>query len=121
MRYEEPPSLDREEVEAVLAGDDASRIPGVLVGAAFDADEPSWVLAWCERLSTHPDVWVRRICATCVGHLARIHGELDEETAVRVLRALAADPACRGTVEDALSDLQVFTGRDLAARVGVGG
>jgi hypothetical protein len=67
-------------------------------------------------LATHlcsRDPWVRGVAATCVGHVARIHGALDTARLLPLLRSLAADPQTAGRVSDALGDIEVFIGRDV--------
>jgi hypothetical protein len=47
-----------------------------------------------------------------LGHLARIHGQLDLERVEPRLRELRADPEVAGSAEDALDDIERFMGTD---------
>jgi hypothetical protein len=79
--------------------------------ASHDSD---WrcVQEHCLRLTAAVDPAVRRVAATCLGHLARIHGQLDLERVGPRLRDLRADPEVSGSAEDALDDIQRFMGTD---------
>lgn len=73
---------------------------------------PDWARA--ERLAhehlDHPDVWVRRNAATSLGHIARVHGQLDVPTALRVLQALREDPEVTDWADAALDDFEMYLG-----------
>jgi hypothetical protein len=46
--------------------------------------------------------------ATCIGHLARIHGTIDRAVVDPVLARLATDPEVAAAVGDARSDFGIF-------------
>ncbi|PYC73334.1 hypothetical protein C7C45_06510 [Micromonospora arborensis] len=79
-----------------------------MVGLALhDAD---W--RWCQdfylRVLDHPEEDVRATAAICLGHLARIHHQLDTDIVLPALRARLRDPEVGGTVEDAIADIEQF-------------
>ena len=75
----------------------------------FESDR-RWVQSQCLKFARHNDSFVRGVAATCLGHLARIHGVIDEDEVVPVLRQLLrdSDPDTRGKAQDALSDFSAF-------------
>ncbi len=107
-RYVEPDPRPRALLERQLNDANPEVVIHALLSAAYHDPDAGWVEAHCRRLAGHPDVWVRRNAAACLGHLARIHRTLDLASALPVLERLAADPETRGWAEDALSDLRVF-------------
>ena len=104
--------LTRERAAEILRGGDPVAMAHALVAIALNEPDRRWVQAECTRLSTHADANLRRLSAVCIGHLGRLHGEVDRAAAESLLRRLAADPDAevRGGVEDALGDLEVFLG-----------
>ena len=51
----------------------------------------------------------RSLAATCLGHVARVYRELDEERVVAALhRARQERPHMRATVANALDDIRIF-------------
>ena len=52
------------------------------------------------ELIDHEDRQVRILAATCLGHLARVYGQLDEDRVVPVLRRVGATAA--------LGDIEIF-------------
>jgi hypothetical protein len=61
----------------------------------------------------HADENVARVATLCLGHLARIHGELDLHCVLPHLHRQKRDrPALAGTVDDVLEDISMFIHRD---------
>lgn len=48
------------------------------------------------------------LAATCLGHIARVHGRLDEDKVVVALRERLSDKEIVGRVVDALEDIEMF-------------
>ena len=112
LHYDEPEAMDRAEAEAVLRGQDPTAICEALVRVALHDPDWAWVQEHCLRLTAATDPEVRGVAATCLGHLARIHGMLDLIRVEPTLRQLRRDPEVRGHAEDALDDIQQFMGTD---------
>ncbi len=58
--------------------------------------------------SRHEDQNVRSVSATCFGHLARIHRQLDLEMVLQRLVEMRSDPPVASAAEDALEDIKFF-------------
>jgi HEAT repeat protein len=78
------------------------------VALAYHDSDVGWVQDLCLSLLADHDPGVRGTAALCLGHLARIHGTLDLHRVVPALKALLNDPEVRGTVMDAMDDIQIF-------------
>jgi hypothetical protein len=104
--------MDRAAVESTLRGSDSTAICRALVAAALHDPDWAWVQEHCLRLLAAPNSDVRGVAATCLGHLARIHGTLDQDRVEPKLRELRKDPDVGGRAEDALDDIQKFMGTD---------
>ena len=83
-------------------------ITDALVRVALNDPDWQWVQGKCLTFLDSPVSDVRRLAVTCLGHLARIHGELDREKVVRLLNKLRHDDQIGGSVEDALEDIEKF-------------
>ncbi|TQJ26143.1 HEAT repeat protein [Micromonospora sp. A202] len=106
--YYEPAPATHDTVTAALAAGDIDTLTDSMVGLALhDAD---W--RWCQdfylRVLDHPEEDVRATAAICLGHLARIHHQLDTDRVLPALRARLRDPEVGGTVEDAIADIEQF-------------
>lgn len=107
--YQEPHSISREETEAAFASRDPERIALALVNVAFHDADWRWVQERCLSF-THDDVAaVRQVAVTCLGHVARVHRQLDLERVLPALDELSRDSEVQ--VEDALDDIHMFAGR----------
>lgn len=112
MKYEQIEPIDRHQAEKLLASNRRDAICRTLVSVAtFDSDR-RWAQAQCLKFARHDDPFVRGVAATCLGHLARIHGAIDEDEVVPVVCELLRDkdPGTRGKAQDTLSDFSIFLG-----------
>jgi hypothetical protein len=110
LTYREPHPITRKEAEAAFASADSEEITLALVSVAFHDPDWRWVQDQCLHFAQHDVANVRQVAATCLGHVARIHRQLDLEKVLPVLQELSHDPEIQ--VEDALDDIQMFVGCD---------
>ncbi|GDY33441.1 hypothetical protein [Gandjariella thermophila] len=110
MQYVEPGPVGRDALAAALGGGDGRAIAEALVGVAYHDPDWQWVQDTCLRLLGHPDTGVRAIAITCLGHVARVHRQLDTDKVVPALTRLTSDPDLGGRAEDALDDINHFLG-----------
>lgn len=109
LTYQEPHPISREEAEAAFASSDPERITRALVGVAFHDSDWRWVQEKCLGFARDDVAAVRQIAVTCLGHVARVHRQIDLERVLPVLGELSRDPEVQ--VDDALDDIQMFAGR----------
>jgi hypothetical protein len=108
MEYRAVVERDREEIEILLRDGETQGITDALLSAAFYDPEWRWVQGQCLAFSHHSDRNVRWISATCLGHLARIHRQLDLELVLPRLVEMRADSLLSSAAEDALEDIRFF-------------
>lgn len=80
-----------------------------LVELVFSGERPAESLQICLALSVHPNREVRGVVATCIGHLARLHRDLDLSQADSALTRISEDPKLKGRAEDAREDIRQFS------------
>ena len=107
-RYQDVVPLSREEAAAAFATDEDAKVSEALVSITFHDPDWRWVQAHCLHFARHPSAAIRAVAATCLGHLARIHGLLDRDSVLPVLSQLAGDRETQGRAEDALEDIRRF-------------
>jgi hypothetical protein len=112
MKYEAPEPIERDQAAVELASDDVERMSLALLRLALHDPDPSWLQQILLPYLGHHHRWVRGVAAMCLGHVARIHGILDEETVVPAIRELLDDPTTKGQAQDALDDIEMFLERD---------
>jgi hypothetical protein len=110
MKYENPTMYPRAEVERIFASGTPEEIRTALVGSILGGAPRDWAERECIRLAASADSSLRQIAATCVGHVARIHGQVDVATVVPVLLALQQDLDTAPQASDAIDDLVMFAG-----------
>jgi len=109
MRYREPEPITVADAEPLLASDDPDVVCDALVRVVHSPVDPAWIEARLLDATRHAEPAVRGTAATCLGHLARIHGRVTTKKVLPALRRLLKDPATAGVVEDALEDIQIFS------------
>ena len=107
-RFEQPPPADVADVESAISARDGTA-PERLVGLALAAADSTPAERLCRELLDGPDRRLAAVAATCLGHLARRFGHLDEQS-LAALEDHRGDPAIGGWDGDALDDVAVFTG-----------
>lgn len=111
--FRNPAHGDRRSLEVAIACGSAPDIEAEVIAAAFnDAD---WVPVQdiLIGLLHHSDNGVRQVAATGLGHLARLHGQLDRGHVIPILTEMASDPHVGGGMQDALDDIEQYATRDL--------
>jgi hypothetical protein len=108
VKYEAVVERDRAEIEILLRSSDKGDIERALLSAAYYDPEWRWVQTQCLRFTHHSEQNVRWIAAICLGHLARIHRQLDLELVLQRLTEMRADQLVKPAVEDALDDIRFF-------------
>ena len=108
MKYHEIFPMGRPELESLIASGNESAIIEALLSAAYHEPDWRWVQGLCLRFLDHTDVAVKSNAATCLGHIARIHKNLDLDLVLPKFAASQARCRNRARVEDALEDIRFF-------------
>ena len=110
MRYEDVLPITRQEAELAFSSNNETTICDALIRITYHDPDWKWVQLKCLYFGKHPISEIRRLAATCVGHLARIHGILDIDPVYSLLHELLTDPDVSGSAQDALDDMNTYLG-----------
>ncbi len=108
MYFEEINPMSRRYAEKVFQQHDAEKIEAALLRVTFHDEDWRWVQSYCLEFLKYPDKSVRTVAATCLGHLACIHGTLDINIVVPALKALLTDPDVAAEASNALDNIALF-------------
>lgn len=77
----------------------------------MNTDDPDWIVSGCACLilNSH-DNDIQGLAITCIGHVARIHRKIDRSLVATALQFAAQGICLAGRVEDALDDIELYTG-----------
>jgi hypothetical protein len=100
--------ISRPAAQAILSAGRPDDIPLTLIRLSYHEPDWRWVQDLCIEFSSHRDPWIRRACATAIGHLARIHRTLDKDQVVPLLYKLLKDPEMGDAADDTLDELQIY-------------
>lgn len=112
MQFDDVRPMTRNAAETALASGDEALVCEALVRCAFHDPDWQWVQEQCLTLIQTASQAVKAVAVVCLGHLARIHGELDLSRVVPALHELAKDPELVGRVQDTLDDIHMFVQPD---------
>jgi HEAT repeat protein len=84
-----------------------------VLSAALYSGDGQWAEELVYKLIDHSDALVRSNAMLSLSHIARVHGTLDRQRAIDVLRVARndRDESVRSQAEDALEDVQHFIKR----------
>jgi hypothetical protein len=108
LTYSTPPHLSHQEAERLFASGTSAEICDSLVSVALNDEDWRWSQTQCLKFLEHRDINVRGLAATCLGHIARIHRNLDRELVIKALQQRLQEPEISAQVEDALQDIEMF-------------
>lgn len=108
MKYRNVDPISRAGAERALQSEDPSEVCDALIRITFHEADWRWIQSQCIRLIHHNNKDVRGLAATCLGHIARIHGKLDSAQVLPLLEMLMGDPDVGGRAEDAIDDIRRF-------------
>lgn len=98
----------RESAEKVIERGSEKEVCDAILSITFNEVDWRWVQDKLLILLSSPSASIRGVSATCLGHLARIHGRLDKEKVMLKLSGLLADECISGQVESAIEDIDMF-------------
>lgn len=117
MHFQEVVPMSREDALDAFASNDVAAICNALIRITYHDLDWRWVQEQCTNLAQFPNADVRGLAATCLGHLARIHGNLDLEQALSTFKFLSRDADIAPRVLDAIADIKVFMKADLSEAI----
>ncbi|MFI9487394.1 hypothetical protein ACIG47_13470 [Promicromonospora sp. NPDC052451] len=106
--YRQPTPLGRDDLEQARADHDVPIICEAAIALALTEPDRQWMESQLVELMRDADGSVRSIAALAVGHLARVHGQIDLDEVTPVLRDLLEGSEARGNAANALDDISTF-------------
>lgn len=100
--------VSRDEVARAFELGDPDVLSAALIAVAFHEPDWRWAQDRCLEALAHASPVVRGLAATCLGHVARIHRQLDLDRVRPRLEALLPDPYAGSRARDALTDIDRF-------------
>ena len=107
MIYKHPEPITKNEAEDFFKNSDAAIICDTLVAIAFYESDWKWVQEKCLYFLEADNPDIRAVAATCLGHVARIHKQLDRDKVINALKKHIHEKNVGGSVEDALGDIHM--------------
>ena len=110
MKYEALEPRSKDEIESAILRNDPDDLLYAVISAALYSDDPGWAEGICLRLANHEHFNVRGNAILGFGHIARIHGKLDEVRVKPLIEAALIDESdyVRGQAYAAADDVEFF-------------
>jgi hypothetical protein len=108
MHYDEGKPISHEDARRARDAGSEEELCDALVAVVLNTKDREWAEDFCISCASHSSAGVRGLVATCIGHIARIHRQLDLAKMTPILRTLSRDPDIAGRVQDAIDDICMF-------------
>lgn len=108
MHFHKVLPISREKAEIIFKGDNTKKICDALVSVAFYEADWTWVQNICLEFLECGNPILSSLAATCLGHVARVHGMLEKEKVLSALKRYEVDSEIGGFVKDAIADINHF-------------
>ncbi len=111
LSYEQPERASPGDVRTALAAEDHHAASRAMIGSALYYEDWRDVQALCLELLQHADRALAATAATCLGHLARVHGMIDLDVVLPALAQYQDEELVGPRVLDAIEDIQTYVRR----------
>lgn len=114
LKYEGIGAWSRELIAQALIDDAPEAVLRAVIAASMHDDDWKYAQDLCVRLSAHPHLNVRGNAVLGFGHIARVHGRLEERLVLPIIRAALKDDDeyVRSQACGARDDVEHFLGWD---------
>lgn len=100
--------IDKDVAERIFSTNDVEKISHAMVAIAFYEKDWKWAQNRCLDFLMNENPIISGLAATCLGHIARIHRQLEKDKVMLILRSRLKDTNISGRIEDALNDIEIF-------------
>jgi len=108
FNYANVKPMDRKDAAEAFASREPEQICSALVAIAFHDDDWQWVQGVCLQYLESSNLEICAVAATCLGHVARIHGQIDKKKVIAAIQSKMSNENIKGTLEDACDDIESF-------------
>jgi hypothetical protein len=97
------------EIIELLRAADEEAVSQALLYITFNIQDADWIQKTClEFISANHNDSMRGLAIACLGHVARIHGKINEELTVPALTLYLEKESLSGRAQNALDDIEIF-------------
>jgi hypothetical protein len=101
----------KKELEIMLQSDRSDVVIDALLYLCFNINDPEWIQLQCiQAIEGAGNDDIKGLAITCIGHVARIHSEIDRPLVIPILRSILTDDTLSGRAQDALDDTDMYVG-----------
>jgi hypothetical protein len=107
-RYYNVFPIDKDAAERIFSSGDVEKTCHALVAVALHENDWKWVQDKCLYFLMNDNPEISGLAATCLGHIARIHRQIEKDKVIPLLKSRLNDTRITGRIEDALDDIDMF-------------
>jgi hypothetical protein len=97
------------DLNELLQSNDKDIVIDALLYSCFNINDAEWIQDTCLQLiSKSEDKNVRQLAITCIGHVARMYGKINQPKVLPILNKLRMDENLSGCVSNTFGDIEVF-------------
>lgn len=87
---------------------DTEGVCNLLLQVTFQSDDFKWVQDLCLKLIDLYDLNISGLAITCLGHLARIHGNIEKKVVLKKLNDNLENKIISDRIQDAIDDINTY-------------
>jgi len=106
--YENVMPVDKESADKMFLSKDFELICHALVSVVFHEKDWKWVQDKCISFLMNDNPDISGLAATCLGHVARLHRQIEKERVIILLRSRQNNVKIAGRIEDAINDIEMY-------------
>lgn len=108
MKFEQIKPISKVNAELVFKSGVDNDIVEVLIRLAYHHNDWRWVQSKCLHYVENDNDSLKQTAILCLGHLARIHKQLDIEIVMPIVDRLKSQSNLQGRIEDFLDDVSIY-------------
>ncbi len=106
--YQEVYPIDKATARKIFESGDEEQICHAMVSVAFHEPDWEWAQNKFLELFRQDNISISSLAATCLGHIARIHHQLDKEKVLQAFNSRSDNKDLSGFIRDATDDIEIF-------------
>lgn len=100
---------EMEVIEENLNSEDINIVTKTLLEVTFYNENWKWIQDLCIQFLSRENKTIKNLAIICLGHIARIHGKIEQNKVFKEFEKLEHDKEFVGTISDAMDDIKMFT------------
>lgn len=115
LKHNEPKNIDKDTFLKNVSEGVVVLVCQSIVNAVHSISDYDWLLEQFCMLLNNPEMQIRGVTVSSIGHLARLNKQANKKQLLKILQPLLSDDEISGRVEDAIDDVNMFLTKSMGS------